>query len=106
MHELQELGVALVGLPETQLRSMALADDLLEAVLEAKRIKSHEARRRQVQYIGRLMRDIDAGAIRSRLGEIDGRSAQASGAHRPLEALRGRLLKDDGALSDLAAQHP
>src|SRR5438552_682813 len=49
MHELQALGVALVELPETQLRSMALADDLLEAVLEAKRIKSHEARRRQMK---------------------------------------------------------
>ena len=64
MHELQALGVALVELPETQLKSMALADDLLEAVLEAKRITSHEARRRQMQYIGRLMRDIDPAAIR------------------------------------------
>jgi len=106
MHELQVLGVALVGLPETQLRSMALADDLLEAVLEAKRIKSHEARRRQMQYIGRLMRDIDPGAIRSRLGEIEGSSAQASAAHRRLETLRERLLNDDAALTGFAAEHP
>src|SRR5256885_11371570 len=104
MHELQALGVALVGLPETQLRSMALADDLLEAVLEAKRIKSHEARRRQMQYIGRLMRDIDPGAIRSRLGEIEGSSAQASAAHRRLETLRERLLSDDAALTDFRSE--
>src|SRR5207247_1153610 len=106
MHELQALGVALVELPETQLRSMALADDLLEAVLEAKRIKSHEARRRQMQYIGRLIRDIDPGAIRSRLGVIAGSSAQASTAHRRLETLRERLLSDDAALTDVAAEHP
>jgi ribosome-associated protein len=105
MHELQALGVALVELPETQLKSMALADDLLQAVLEAKRIKSHEAKRRQMQYIGRLMRDIDPAAIRSRLGEIEGSSAQASAAHRRLETLRERLLNDDEALTDFAAEH-
>ena len=106
MHELQVLGVALVELAETQLKSMALADDLLEAVLEAKRIKSHEAKRRQMQYIGRLMRDIDPAAIRSRLGEIEGSSAQAGAAHRRLETLRERLLADDEALTDFAAGHP
>jgi len=106
MHELQALGVALVELPETQLKTMALADDLLQAVLEAKRIKSHEARRRQMQYIGRLMRDIDAAAIRGRLGEIEGSSAQATAAHRRLETWRERLLADDEALTDFAAQHP
>jgi ribosome-associated protein len=106
MHELQALGVALVELPETQLKSMALAEDLLAAVLEAKRIKSHEAKRRQMQYIGRLMRDIDAAEIRSRLGEIEGNSAQASAAHRRLETWRERLLADDEALTDFAAEHP
>jgi ribosome-associated protein len=106
MHELQALGVALVGLPETQLKSMALADDLLEAVREAKRIKSHEAKRRQMQYIGRLMRDIDPAAIRSRLGEIEGNSAQASAAHRRLETWRERLVNDDAALTAFATEHP
>ncbi|HYX64359.1 MAG TPA: ribosome biogenesis factor YjgA, partial [Burkholderiales bacterium] len=60
MHELQALGAALVELPEAQLRSLELDQDLREAVLEARRISSHEARRRQLQYIGRLMRDVDA----------------------------------------------
>ncbi|HXM83438.1 MAG TPA: ribosome biogenesis factor YjgA [Burkholderiales bacterium] len=106
MHERQALGVALVELSETQLKSMALADDLLQAVVEAKRIKSHEAKRRQMQYIGRLMRDIDPAAIRSRLGEIEGNSAQASAAHRRLETWRERLLADDAALTAFAAEHP
>src|SRR5437763_11477088 len=105
MHELQALGVALVGLPETQLRSMALADDLLEAVLEAKRIKSHEGRRRQMQYIGRLMRDVDPAPIRARLDAIAGQSAEAAARHRRLEALRERLIGDDAALTDYVASH-
>src|SRR5437773_11248988 len=104
MHELQALGVALVGLPETQLRSMALADDLLEAVLEAKRIKSHEARRRQMQYIGRLMRDIDPGAIRSRLGERSeerrvGKECRSGGGRDPCRKKRER--QEDGEIVEL-----
>src|SRR5713226_8749789 len=106
MHELQALGVALVELPETQLKSMALADDLLEAVLEARRITSHEARRRQMQYIGRLMREIDPAPVRARLEAISGGSAQSAARHRRLEAWRERLLADDAALTAFAAEHP
>jgi ribosome-associated protein len=106
MHELQALGVALVELPETLLKDMRLSQRLLDAVFEAKRIKSHEAKRRQIQYIGRLMREIDPTTIRSRLAEIEGRSAQATAAHRRLEAWRERLMADDGALTAFAAEHP
>ena len=58
----------------------ALDASLLAAVLEAKRIKSHEAKRRQMQYIGRLMREVDAAPIRAALAELEGSSAQATRA--------------------------
>ena len=106
MHELQALGAALVDLSEAQLADIPLEDRLLAAVLEAKRMRSHEARRRQLQYIGRLMREVDAAPIRARLGELSGASAQASVRHRRLEALRERLMSDDAALTDFAAGHP
>jgi len=106
MHELQALGVALAALPESQLKEMHLGEDLLEALLEAKRIKSHEAKRRQMQYIGRLMRTIDPAPIRSRLAEVEGHSAQAAARHRRLEAWRERLLADDAALTEFAAAFP
>ena len=105
MTELQALGAALVDLPESQLQGV-LPDDLLKAVLEAKRITSHEARRRQMQYIGRLMRDVDPAPIRARLAEIEGGSAQAVARHKRLEALRARLMEDDAALTGFAAAHP
>src|SRR5262245_23726383 len=98
MHELQALGAALVELPESRIQGMDLPAELRQAVLEAKRIKSHEAKRRQVQYIGRLMRDIDPAPIRSALAEIEGGSAQANARHRRLEAWRERLIGDDEAL--------
>jgi ribosome-associated protein len=106
MHALQSLGVDLVALPESQLHEMQLESELLEALLEAKRMRSHEARRRQLQYIGRLMRDVAPEPIRARLSALEGSSAQAAAAHRRLEALRERLLADDAALTRYAAEHP
>jgi ribosome-associated protein len=106
MHGLQALGAALVSLPESQLRELSLDGPLREAVLEAKRIKSHEARRRQMQYIGRLMREVDAAPIRERLAAIEGHSASASAEHRRLEAWRGRLIADDAALTEFAQAFP
>jgi len=106
MHDLQALGVALVALPESQLDDLSLDDNLRKAVLEAKRISAHEGRRRQMQYIGRLMRDVDPAPIRAKLDAITGGSAQANARHKRLEALRERLLADDTALTDFAALHP
>jgi len=105
MHELQALGVALVELPESQIAALEIPDELRAAVLEAKRIKSHEGRRRQLQYIGRLMRDVDAEPVRAQLDAIVGHSAQEAARHRRLEALREKLLADDEALTAYVAAH-
>jgi len=105
MHELQSLGAELVELGESQIAELALPDRLREAVLEAKRIKSHEAKRRQLQYIGRLMRDVDAAPIRAQIDARIGHSAQEAARHRRIEALREKLLADDGALTAYVAAH-
>jgi ribosome-associated protein len=106
MLDLQSLGAALVALPGSQLNGLGLQSPLLDAVMEAKRITSHEAKRRQLQYIGRLMREVDPEPIRAALAAVEGNSAQAAAAHRRLEALRERLLSDDEALTRFALEHP
>lgn len=106
MLDLQALGAELVALPEAQLERFELDAALREAVQEARRIKSHEAKRRQLQYIGRLMRDVDPQPIRARLAALAGNSAEAAAAHRRLEAWRTRLLEDDAALTAYATEHP
>ncbi|HEX6321559.1 MAG TPA: ribosome biogenesis factor YjgA [Burkholderiales bacterium] len=106
MLELQALGAALAALPEAQLARVQLPEDLREALLEARGIRSHEAKRRQMQYVGRLMREVDPEPIRAQLAAIEGSSAQAAAAHRRLEAWRERLLEDDEALTAFAAEHP
>jgi ribosome-associated protein len=66
----QKLGEALIPLQESDLRALELDEDLLDAVLEAKRLKKHGALRRQKQYIGKLMGRIDAEPIRAALERL------------------------------------
>ncbi|HZD20263.1 MAG TPA: ribosome biogenesis factor YjgA [Burkholderiales bacterium] len=105
MHALQALGVALVELGDAQLDALELPEALDSAIRAARRIKSHEGKRRQLQYIGRLMRDVDPLPIRAQLDALAGQSAAAAARHRRLEALRERLIDDDGALTDYVASH-
>ena len=105
MHALQALGAALVELADAELDRIELPEELAAAVREAKRIRSHEGRRRQLQYIGRLMREVDPEPIRAQLDALAGQSAEAAARHRRLEALRERLMGDDGALTDYVASH-
>ena len=66
----QKLGEELIPLQESDLRAMDLDDDLLDAVLEAKRLKKHGALRRQKQYIGKLMGRVDPEPIRAALEQL------------------------------------
>ena len=63
----QKLGVRLLGLRDAQLQALALPEELLEAIREARRLRGQSALARQYQYIGRLMRDIDPGPIEQAL---------------------------------------
>jgi len=67
---LQRLGEQLVALSPAQLETMALPDELLIAIKSARKIKAHGARRRQLQYIGALMRHIDPQPIETALARI------------------------------------
>jgi ribosome-associated protein len=66
----QKLGEELIMVREADLRSLALDDDLLEAVLEARGMKARGALRRQKQYIGKLMRHTDPEPIRAALESL------------------------------------
>jgi len=67
---LQKLGEELLALREADLLDIELEEDLREAVLEARQIKSHGALRRQKQYIGKLMRQIDPEPVRAALARV------------------------------------
>ncbi len=93
MLALQKLGETLVGLSERQLGNVQIIDDrLLEAVREARVMRSHSARRRHLQLIGKLMRDIDAEPIERALRAMDRQQQQETNAFHQLEQLRDDVL--------------
>ncbi|MBE0626884.1 MAG: DUF615 domain-containing protein [Burkholderiales bacterium] len=106
MLALQELGEQLVGLNEQQLETMQLPQSLLEAVQEARRLSKHEARRRQMQYIGRLMREIDAAPLRDRLEQWQGQGREHTAQLHALERWREELLAGDPALEQFLREYP
>jgi ribosome-associated protein len=106
MHELQDLGTELVDLNEQQLAAIDLPESLLEAVMEARRISKFEARRRQMQYIGKLMRSIDPAPIRERIDTYKAVSRSQTARLHLIERWRTRLLEDENALTAFLSEHP
>jgi len=106
VHDLQALGEELVSLDDDRLSGLDLPERLRDAVTEARRIRSHEARRRQLQYIGKLMRGVDPAPIRAALEGWRARSHGQVLAQKRVEAWRRRLLEDERALGELMAAHP
>jgi ribosome-associated protein len=103
---LQEIGIQLVALNDRQLAQVDLPEILHDAILAAQRIHDFEGRRRQLQYIGKLMREVDPEPIRARLAQWHGVSYQHAARERLVERWRERLLADPRALDALAAEFP
>lgn len=106
MTALQKLGGELVELNAQQLESMQLPEALLDAVREAQRLTKHEAKRRQMQFIGRLMRDLDAVPIRDRLEQWKGKGREHTAQLHAIERWRDELLAGDQALERFLGQYP
>ncbi|MCG8436305.1 MAG: DUF615 domain-containing protein [Gammaproteobacteria bacterium] len=105
--EQQALGESLIALSENSLANLALPGILLEAVLEAKRMTKHGALKRQSQYIGRIMRDIDPEPIKAALEELQGAQRESKAKDRAIEHWRDRLLTGgDEALGELVSEYP
>ena len=107
MHALQDMGEALVALDPKRLAQLAaeapLPARLVDAIVEARSITAWGARKRQLQYVGRLMRDVDPEPIRRRLEQWAHGHAIDSARQHALEQWRDRLIADPAALDLLAA---
>lgn len=108
-HALQDLGEEIVGLGKDSLARVPMTDKLEEAVRACRNIKAHEGRRRQMQYVGKVMRSLDESeveAIRQALDAIKGVSKADTAKLHSLERLRERLLAKDEFLTEFVAKHP
>ncbi|BCB25560.1 UPF0307 protein [Sulfurimicrobium lacus] len=103
---LQEIGERLVTLNASRLAQLDIPDNLRDAVREAKRLTANGAIRRQKQYIGKLMRNVDPAPILAKFQEWDGKSREQAAKFHELERWRDRLLADDKLISELILAHP
>ena len=106
MHALQDLGEALVELPAERLAELDLPERLRDAIREARRITSHEARRRQLQFVGRLMREVDPEPLSAQLEAWAQAPRREKALLHRLEAWREKLLAEAQALDELCADYP
>lgn len=106
MLELQDLGKTLTELSKEKLRELDLEEGLLEAILEYKRMTKFGALNRQLQYIGRLMRDVEPEPIQAKLDAWNGVSRQHTAWLHQVENWRDRLLEQPDALTELLAAYP
>ena len=104
-HELQALGVALVALSDERLQSLAMPERLLDALRQYKQTRSHEGRRRQIQYVGKLMRGVDVEPLRAAVTQGQLGHTRESLALHQAERWRAELLAGDEALTRFAAEH-
>jgi len=106
MLELQQLGMALAELPNERLQTIELPERLLDAILEFKRTRSHEGRRRQMQYVGKLMRGVDPVPLRAAVDALALGSAVDALRLHEAERWRVELVRDDDALTRWAQHYP
>ena len=104
---LQDLGAELVKLKTSQLETIPMPERLRDAVMEARRIKSHGALRRQMQFVGKVMREVEAEPIREALDRLLNRDQAAAARFHLLERWRDRLIDEgDKALAEWLDVHP
>jgi len=105
-HALQDLGEALLALPQDRIEGLPLPESLRDAIREMHRTRSHEGRRRQMQFIGKLMRRIDAEPVRQAVAEMQLGRAQDSLALHQAEHWRAELIASDDAVTRWIAEFP
>lgn len=107
MQALQDLGAELAALPSGQLKKIPLPEALALAIAEARRFAGkHEALRRQMQYVGKLMRGVDPEPIRTRLDALRGLAVGEAARQHRLERLRDDLLADEKVVERIANDWP
>ncbi|MCS0588633.1 ribosome biogenesis factor YjgA [Massilia norwichensis] len=108
-NELQKLGETLIEAPRDRVKRVPMPDEVKDAILTCQTITNHEGRRRQLQFVGKLMRTLDeeeVDVIRRTIESWKGTSKAEAAALHALERRREKLLADDKALTQLLEEHP
>ena len=103
---LQKMGAELVALSADRLKKIEMPENLRDALLDAQRFTKNEAKRRQMQLVGKIMRSVETEPLQAALDEVNGVSAAATAKQHRLERLRARLMEDDAVFAEVATDYP
>lgn len=107
MLALQKVGEALVNLSAPQLAQIPLESPLADAIHEARSLKSHEAKRRQLQYIGKIMRNVDVEPIVEALNKVQMKGQHTKAKFHQVERWRDQLIaQGDSSLQEFLTKYP
>ena len=106
MRQLQDVGAALVDLSREQLARIDMPENLREAVVACQSITKHEARRRQMQWIGKLMRHVDGGPIADQLAALEAPTKKQTALFHVAEKWRDDVLADPEAMGRFEREFP
>ena len=109
MTALQDIGAELESLPKYRLARVPMPEALADAIHAARKITSHEGKRRQMQFVGKVMRGLDddeIATIRAALEGFKGTSKAETARMHLIERWRELLLADDDALTKFLGEHP
>lgn len=106
MHSLQKLGESLIALKPAQVAEIPMSDRLRAAIEEAWRIRQNEAKRRHMQYVGKLMRHENVEQLQNSLDGFHAGSEENTRRLHMAERWRERLLADDDAITEFMAEYP
>jgi ribosome-associated protein len=102
----QSIGKKLIALSKDRLIKLDLPEALFDALMEAKRLTANGAIRRQLQYLGRLMRDVDSAPIVEQLAAWEGKNTQENARFHTMERWRTRLIAEPAALQEFLVKYP
>ena len=105
-HDLQSLGEDLIALPDDRLDGLPMDESLRDALRTYKKTRTHEGKRRQMQYVGKLMRRADPEPLREAVAALKLGTAKASLALHEMEHWRAQMLASDDVLTTWMKQHP
>ena len=105
-HDLQDLGEALVAMPDGRLVDLPMDESLFDAIRQYRVTRTHEGRRRQMQYIGKLMRRNDPEPLREAVAAMQLGQAKDALALHDAERWRNELIASDSALDGWLVEHP
>ena len=107
--DLRDIGQQIVALPESRIKQLPLSEKLFDAVMLCRKISAHGGRKRQLQYIGKLLREEPEEttiSIRAKLLAFAGESHEENAKFHAMERWRERLLMDDSAITEFLHTYP